>query len=191
MKTIIINGHPNPEKSISNTTILETVKRQAKIANYDSEIKIHNLAMLYPDYKIDLHSEQNSLLDAQIIVLQFPFFWYSIPALLKLWIDKVLEYGFAYGKTGTKLHGKKILLSLTTGGPEAAYQKDGRNHYEILDLLKPLIQTSNLIGTELLEPLVSYGMTNIEGIESDTNSIRERAIEHGLKLFGIISANKE
>lgn len=186
-KTIIINGHPDLPISVSNAAIVDELLSLAVENNFGSEIQIRNLAFLYPDLKIDKKAEQEVLIDAQIIVLQFPLFWYSVPSILKLWIDEVLEYGFAYGKTGTRLHGKKLLLSFTTGGPETAYHIDGRNHYEILDLMKPLIQTSNLIGTIFQEPVISFGMTNISGIESDREAIRQKAMDHANRLFRAIS----
>jgi glutathione-regulated potassium-efflux system ancillary protein KefG len=47
-----------------------------------------------------------ALVEADTVALQFPFHWYSVPGILKEWIDRVLSYSFAYGSTGTKLHGK-------------------------------------------------------------------------------------
>ena len=53
---------------------------------------------------------------ADRVVLQFPMYWYSTPALLKQWQDDVLLYGWAYGSTGTALHGKELLLAVSVGG---------------------------------------------------------------------------
>ena len=54
---------------------------------------------LYPDFKIDVAEEQKHLAAADRIILQFPFYWYSTPALLKQWQDDVLTYGWAFGST--------------------------------------------------------------------------------------------
>lgn len=70
---------------------------------------------------IDVERKQNLLLEHDRIVFQFPFFWYSTPAILKEWQDKVLEYGWAYGADGKKLHGKECLVVTSTGGPAGAY----------------------------------------------------------------------
>ena len=51
-----------------------------------------------------------------------PFYWYSAPALVKEYLDLVLEHGFAYGSTGRALEGKVLVNATTTGGPEAAYR---------------------------------------------------------------------
>lgn len=58
-------------------------------------------------------------------MLQLLFYWHSLPALLKKWIDDVLTYDFAYGGEGDKLFGKRFLLSFTIGGPEEAYDPLG------------------------------------------------------------------
>lgn len=188
-KTIIINGHPLLPKSVSNSIISDEILLLAELNKIESEIQIRNLSGLYPDLIIDKKQEQEILSVADLIILQFPFYWYSVPGLLKLWMDEVLEYGFAYGKTGTKLHGKKLLLSITTGGPEDAYQTNGRNHYEMKDLVVPLIQTSNLIGTTFMGTVISYGMTNIPGIESSLEMITGEAKTHAEKLFQAISTS--
>jgi hypothetical protein len=57
----------------------------------------------YPDFDIDIAAEQRALVNARLIVWMHPMFWYSVPALLKHWFDKVLAYGFAYGDGGTAL----------------------------------------------------------------------------------------
>jgi len=63
-----------------------------------------------PDFNIDGATEQAALLGADRIVLQYPMYWLSCPPLLKKWLDDVLTFGWAYGSTGTALHGKELLL---------------------------------------------------------------------------------
>ena len=70
--------------------------------NYTNYIK------LYPDFKIDVKKEQEKLVKADSIILQFPMFWYNAPALMRQWFESVLEHGFAYGSKGKALEGKKI-----------------------------------------------------------------------------------
>jgi len=178
--TLIIVGHPNFETSVSTQTIVDFFKNTTE---FDNGLKIRNIASLYPDKKIDKKAEQEALLWAETIVWQFPFYWYSVPGILKSWIDEVLEFGFAYGKTGDKLHGKNLLLSFTTGGPQEAYAHGARNNFEIDELLYPLKQTSNLIGTKWEEPLVSFSMVNIPGIVVDKSPIEQKAKLHAEKLY--------
>jgi putative NADPH-quinone reductase len=179
--TLIIVGHPNFETSVSTKTIIDFLS--ATNETKSNLLEIRNLATLYPDCKFNIRAEQEALLWAEVIVLQFPFYWYSVPGLLKSWIDEVLLYGFAYGKTGDKLKGKHLLLSFTTGGPQETYAQGARNNFEIEQLLYPLIQTSNLIGTEWHSPVVSFSMVNIPGIDVDKTPIEQKAKLHAEKLY--------
>ena len=54
----------------------------------------------YPRFDIDIDREQARLVEAGIILFQFPLFWYSTPSIIKVWQDLVLEHGFAYGSEG-------------------------------------------------------------------------------------------
>ena len=126
---LVISGHPDLSQSYTNNVILDQLK-QAR-----GDIRVHDLASLYPDSKVDVAAEQAALLEAEVIVLQFPFYWYSVPGIMKQWMDDVMTYGFAYGSTGDKLKGKKLIVSTTIGGPEASYQHDGFNEYTVDELL--------------------------------------------------------
>ena len=57
------------------------------------EDEIDNLYKLYPDFKIDVKKEQEKLVRADCIILQFPMFWYNTPALMRQWFESVLEHG--------------------------------------------------------------------------------------------------
>lgn len=183
--TVFIAAHPNFKKSVTTKCVTQII--QSKSETKSGLIEIRILSELYPDYKIDISAEQEALLKAENIVIQFPFYWYSVPAILKLWLDEVLEYGFAYGKTGDKLKGKNLVLSLSTGGPQDAYQPNGRNNAYISDYLAPLKQTARLTQTNFIDPVISYGMTNIKGIETDKNAIIEKAKLHAEKLYELLN----
>ena len=111
----------------------------------------------YPDYCIDIEREQQRLREHDIIVFMFPLYWYSTPAILKEWQDLVLEYGFAYGRDGNALHGKRLVCALTAGGSEDAYRSSGYNHYTIRELLRPVEQTAILCGMTYLPPYALFG----------------------------------
>ena len=111
----------------------------------------------YPRYDIDIAAEQARLVAHDVVVLQFPMFWYSCPALLKEWIDLVLEHGFAYGPGGTRLQGKVLQLAITTGGTAQAYTPGGHNHFEIRTFLTPFEQTARLSGMRFAPPYVLHG----------------------------------
>lgn len=179
--TLVIVGHPAFETSVTTKVIVEHL--QLSDDYKQQRLIIRKLSSLYPDYKIDIQAEQDALLWAETLVLQFPFYWYSVPGILKTWIDEVFQYGFAYGKTGDKMKGKKLLLSFSTGGPQEAYTQGGRNNFEIEQLLYPLKQTSNLIGTKWEDPIASFAMVNIPGIDIDKTVIKQKATEHAQKLY--------
>ena len=120
MKNIlIVSGHTDLSKSVANKQILETLHEKlpsAEIVKLDSE---------YPDYKIDSLKEQERIKKADIIVLVYPFFCYSAPAIVYRWLELTFVPGFAYDLKGGKLQGKKLLVSVTSGAPNDALTKEG------------------------------------------------------------------
>ena len=146
---LVILAHPDMGKSRLNKALADAARAAGA--------SVHEIYEACPDFAIDVKQEQKLLLEADAIVLQFPFYWYSSPALLKEWEDKVLEYGFAYGSAGKALHGKKLLVATTTGGPKEAYQKGGYNNFTVDDLLGPFRQTASLCGMEWQPPFIVNG----------------------------------
>ena len=179
-KTVVIVGHPDLSKgSIANQIIVDHLKGL-------DNVEIRNLSELYPEFRINAEAEQKALLAADTIVFQFPFYWYSVPGILKEWVDKVLTYGFAYGSTGTKLHGKNFIVSTTIGGPEEAYQSDGYNNYTIEELLKPIKQTANLCGMSFQAPVTTHDMIYVPGVFNVKEEVEARAKDHAQRLFASI-----
>ena len=115
-KTLLVLFHPNFKNSFANKILV--VKIKAKIP----DIEIDNIHELYPDLKIDVKAEQEKLLKANTIILAFPMFWFSCPHFLSKWIEDVFAHGFAYGTNAYKLEGKKMILSMTMGGPKDEFQ---------------------------------------------------------------------
>ncbi len=74
-----------------------------------------------------LWAEMKKLEEADLVIWHFPLFWFSVPAILKGWADKVLAMGKFYGGPAGmyKLHGKRAVLCFTTGGPAPGYTPDG------------------------------------------------------------------
>ncbi|MET9988266.1 NAD(P)H oxidoreductase [Streptomyces mutabilis] len=60
-------------------------------------------------YSDETHAHMRRILDADVLVAVFPVYWQSVPAVLKGWIDRVWNYGFAYGRSKPRLAGKRIL----------------------------------------------------------------------------------
>ena len=141
-KILVVLAHPNIESSLGNRTIVE------KFKSLHPEAEIDELYKLYPDFRIDVKREQQKLLKADYIILQFPMYWYNAPALLRQWFESVLEHGFAYGSSGKALKGKKLILSITTGSPYDAYRVGGVQNFSIEDLTKGFHQLANLCSME-------------------------------------------
>ena len=147
---LILFAHPALQKSRVNLPLLRA------IAGLDG-VTFHDLYETYPDFLIDVSREQDLLIAHDIIVFQHPFYWYSCPALLKEWIDLVLEYGFAFGSHGLALKGKCLMQAITMGGGNESYGPNGMNRYTVRELLTPFEQTARLCHMQYLAPFVVQG----------------------------------
>jgi glutathione-regulated potassium-efflux system ancillary protein KefG len=147
---LVLFAHPALHKSRVNIRMIETIKGL-------EGIEFRNLYELYPDFHIDIKREQQQLIENDIIVWHHPFYWYSAPAMLKEWIDLVLEHGFAYGRDGNALKGKKVLSAITAGGRREAYSEEGFNQFTMRQFLVPFQRTVSLCNMEYLPPFVVHG----------------------------------
>lgn len=149
-RVLVLYAHPSPHRSEINQPLFKDAMQAQGVTAVD-------LYREYPKLNIDIDAEQKRLLEHDVVIFQFPLYWYSTPSILKEWQDLVLEYNFAYGHKGTALHGKAFFCALTAGGKEDAYQTDGYNHFPINELLRPLEQTANLTGMKWLPPFALFG----------------------------------
>jgi glutathione-regulated potassium-efflux system ancillary protein KefG len=150
-RLLILFAHPMVHKSRVNRLLLSSVQSLPGVT-------VNDLYESYPNFHINIAREQALLIEHDVIIFQHPFYWYSSPAILKQWQDLVLEYGFAFGKDGTRLHGKLFLTAISTGGPSSAYQRSGYNYFSIRELLAPFEQTARLCGMTYLPPFVVPGV---------------------------------
>lgn len=136
---LIVSGHPElKDNSFANKIIMEDLEKLLPEATFDY------LDRLYPDYKINVPAEQAKLVAADIIVLQYPTFWYSMPALLAKWMEDVFVHGFSHGSKGKALVGKKLVLSFTTGAPAEAYA----DPFPLETMTTRFVQTAALTGMD-------------------------------------------
>lgn len=174
MKNIlIVSGHTDLNNSVANKKILEELNK------YLPNAEIDYLSELYQDYRINVEIEQDKLLKADIIVLQYPLFWYSMPSLLEKWMEEVFKHGFSHGSTGDKLKDKKVIVSLTTGAPKEAYN-------DINDYLNPIKATCKLCQMEYIGSIETYGVSYQLRNEKE-KEIEEKAINHAKNLMTMIS----
>lgn len=108
----------------------------------------------------DVEAEIRKVEACDLMIWQFPLWWFGAPAILKGWVDRVFAMGRTYGLGRTygtgAFRGKRAMLSLTTGGPESAYVKGGFNG-DLHGILRP-IQRGMLrfVGFDVLAPHVCY-----------------------------------
>ncbi|WP_327268904.1 NAD(P)H-dependent oxidoreductase [Streptomyces sp. NBC_01218] len=203
MKTLIVHAHPEPQSLNGSLTglavaTLESAGHEVRVsdlyamgwkavvdaADYGPHASSPLLiardsgrAFDAGDLTPDVRAEQEKLLWADTVILQFPLWWYSMPAILKGWVDRVFTFHFAYGvgehsatRYGDRfgegtLAGRRALLSVTVGGPESHYAARGING-PIEDLLFPIHHGILYYpGIEVLPPFVVHGTDRLTAEE--------------------------
>ena len=178
MKIIVISGHPDLNSSSVNREML------TQLQNHD--ITIHKLSENNANYIFYVNKEQSMLMEYDRIVLMFPLYWYSAPALLKKWIDDVFLPGFAYARNGNKLKGKEMLIVASIGGPHEVYRAGGLQNYTIDELFRPFEQTANYVQAIYLPPVAIY-----DALFLTTEEIEEKAKRVCLSILAKkLDANK-
>jgi len=168
-RILILYAHPGAEHSRTNRALLDAVQSAP-------QVQIHDLYECYPDFHIDVAHEQELLLQADLIVLQHPIHWYSMPALQKEWLDRVLQRGWAFGPDGDALHGKDFWLVTTTGAEAAAYQP-GAHHGHLFDDFLPIYQqTARLCGMHWHAPYILHGAHHISSASMTLHAANYRAL---------------
>jgi NAD(P)H dehydrogenase (quinone) len=202
MKVLIVLAHPEPQSmngALFNTAI-ETFKAaghevqtsnlyamgfnpvsdrsnftSVKNAEFYKQQLEERYASENGSFAPEIDNEQQKVEWCDIMIWQFPLWWFSVPGILKGWVDRVFAMGRFYGDN--KLYeqgvfrGKKALLSLTTGGAEDAYLKGGF-HGDIHNLLKHINRGMlNFTGFSVLRPHIVYGPAR------QSNDMREQELK--------------
>jgi len=156
MKSVlVIFAHPAFHRSRTNRALVA-------VARGTEGVTVHDLYETYPDFLVDVRAEQRRLEEHDVIVLQHPFFWYSSPALVKEWLDLVLQYRWAFGEGGTALRGKILAHAISAAGPQEAYRREGSNHFTVRELLAPYEQTARLCGMGYAEVFAVHGANHLD-----------------------------
>jgi len=152
MKKILVNfAHPAIGKSNINKALLKAISDLENVT-------INNLYAKYPDFMIDVKAEQALCEAHDVILFQHPFYWYQAPAIIKEWLDLVLEHSWAYGSNGNALKGKLFVQALTAGGDEKTYHHEGSNSFTINELTSPFKATADLCKMDWIPPFVVLGI---------------------------------
>ncbi|HPU50394.1 MAG TPA: NAD(P)H-dependent oxidoreductase [Burkholderiaceae bacterium] len=168
MSVLIVCAHPDLPHSRVNAALFAAARGLPDVTTTD-------LYGAYPDFFIDVPAEQAALAAHDTIVLQHPLYWYSVPALLKHWIDHVLLQGWAYGPGGTRLQGKRWAHALSTGGQPASYTAEGLHRHTLAEFLTPLHRTATLCSMRWLDPFVTPDADRLAPADIDAAAAAYRA----------------
>lgn len=135
MKALIVVGHPDLSGSIINRHWVDALRR------HDELCDVHVLADEYPDGRIDAARERGIVDAHDVLVLQFPVYWFNCPPVVKQWLDEVLTDGWAYGAGGNALQGKPVALAVSAGIAQSDYTPQGRYGHSLQELLTPFETT--------------------------------------------------
>jgi glutathione-regulated potassium-efflux system ancillary protein KefF len=172
---LVLVAHPQLRQSRVNAALL---REAAALAAADRDrLAVHDLYARYPDYVIDVAAEQAALAAARLVVWQHPLHWYGMPPMMKLWLDEVFAFGWAYGPQGHALRGKWLWPVLSTGGAEESYRSDGYNRHSFEAFLPPYAQTAALCGMGWVPPLVLHGAHRVS-----ESALREHAVRYRQRL---------
>ena len=117
----------------------------------------------------DLEAEIRKLETCNLLIFQFPIWWFGLPAILKGWVDRVFVMGRIYGggrvyETGV-LRGRRAMLLLTTGAPPGPFTPEG-SHGDIDAVQRPIHRgIFQFVGFEVLRPHICYGPARVTAEE--------------------------
>lgn len=187
MNVLIVHAHPEPQSFTTAmkdaaVEVLQTGGHAVQVSDlyamgFDPVAKAADFpSRKDPDYLVyaleqrhafetgtlpaDIRGELDRVLWADLLILSFPMYWFSVPAILKGWIDRVLLSGPTYG--GKRFYdrgglaGKKGLLAFTLGGRPHMFGP-GAIHGELDVMLRPLLRgTLYYVGMTVLPPFAAY-----------------------------------
>ena len=117
-------------------------------------------------FSLDIAVEMDQLEACDVLILQFPLWWFGLPGILKGWVDRVFAMGRMYGGgrwyDNGVFSGKRALLALTTGGPASAYTETGING-DIDNILFPINHGMlRFTGFDVLPPFIAWSVAHVD-----------------------------
>jgi glutathione-regulated potassium-efflux system ancillary protein KefG len=167
VRTLLVYAYPALERARISPAMADAVRDLPGLT-------VHDLYEVYPDFTIDVPAEHRLMYDHDLIVLQFPLYWFSIPSLLKEWMDLSWSRGFAFGE-GAKLKGRTLMCAISTGANRDAYE-NGVYRFPLNEFLRPLQEAAGYCGLTWAEPFVLHGAQalELEGMEKGMALYRRR-----------------
>ncbi|EET00292.1 NAD(P)H:menadione oxidoreductase [Giardia duodenalis] len=158
MRIVLYYSHPVEPQSVVNAPLVEAAKQLGNV-------KVRWLDELYPSLKMtpeQVAEEQKIVEKADAVFFQFPVYWYSSPPSLKVFMDSVMTYGWAYGSKGV-LAGKKFRVICTCGGKMESYGGE----FAASDIAKPFNQGFRFCKCDPLPPMVVFSDTITDTLKDD------------------------
>lgn len=149
---LILLSHPDFEHSVANKALINAVSDIPGLT-------VHHLEKSERNGIFDLDREKELLRSANLIVWQFPLYWYSCPASLRDWQDQVLS-PIVYGSDNF-LKDKFVQIAFTAGSRESAFRAKDIIGYTPTEMLRPLQMTVNASGMRYLPPFGVFEARNI------------------------------
>ncbi|MCH5462421.1 NAD(P)H-dependent oxidoreductase [Lactobacillus sp. LC28-10] len=131
IKTLVVVGHPQIEDSSTQQFLKEA-------ANLPDVIW-HPVT----SFAVNVAAEQALIKQADRLVLQFPLYWYSAPAILKNWLDQVLTRHFVYPAAMGGLVGKELGIAVSLGSPAKNFAAGAGEDFSISQIMIPFQALAN------------------------------------------------
>jgi glutathione-regulated potassium-efflux system ancillary protein KefG len=169
LRILVLYAHPSHQASRVNRALRAAIEDLPAVT-------LHDLYETYPDFYVDLRREKALLEESDVLVFQHPLYWYSGPALLKEWLDIVLEEGWAYGDGGEALRGKCWMHAISAVGSGDRYRRGGLNNFSIDELMRPFEQSAHFCGMRWLPPFVTHWSTTLDDAALAAQAASYRAL---------------
>lgn len=156
-RVLVLFAHAAPHLSRVN-------RRLADAARLVEGVYLHDLYEAYPDFYIDPAREHALLAQAGTLVFVFPLQWYSVPALLKEWVDVVLRDAWS---APSPTVGRRFWVATSTGAGADDFAAGARQG--TTDFLAPFRQVAAACAMEWIAPLVLHGAHAVDAAAVDAH----------------------
>lgn len=147
---LVLYAHPYPDRSRANRALLRALHGVEGVV-------VRSLYDRYPDLAIDVAAEHRVLESTETIVFQHPLYWHAPPALMAMWLEKVLVHGWAFGEGAQGFVGKRCLWVVTLGSGEMQFLGDDPGGPPLETYEAPLRHAMERCGAQWLPPMVIAG----------------------------------
>lgn len=168
-----------------------TERRFPDLLQYDREQKQSSERHTFTP---DIQSEIDKLLACDLLILQFPLWWFSVPAILKGWIDRVFVNGTVYGAAGKRfdnggLKGRKAMLAFTTGCFPNMMEPDGLLGQRDVVLWHLQHGTFGYCGLQVLQPFVGWSIQYTDDVQRHAYLDAYEARLHGIEQEAVMPSH--